>query len=195
MRNRVTRVFPNELRRSARRKLVYLHEATSLGWTKTRLNESIKGKRGITAESALDLADALGTSAKLWMNLQTTCDLDKAEKARIPRCYRRRLEWRGDHRAQWPLRSRNAPDKGGTCAAVASAPTSWEHYVDPCVLRFAVCARWALGATRSLDRRVRQHLPDRNAAAGDVDEPPFLGPFVGREALRGCSASARSSRI
>lgn len=56
--------------------------AEKLGWTKTRLNELIKGKRGITAESALDLADALGTSAKLWMNLQATFDLDKAEKAR-----------------------------------------------------------------------------------------------------------------
>ena len=56
--------------------------AKQLGWTKARLNELIRGKRGITAESALDLADALGTSAKLWMNLQTTYDLDKAEKAR-----------------------------------------------------------------------------------------------------------------
>jgi addiction module HigA family antidote len=56
--------------------------AEQLSWTKTRLNELIKGKRGITAESALDLADALGTSAKIWMNLQTTFDLDKAKKAR-----------------------------------------------------------------------------------------------------------------
>jgi len=54
----------------------------TLGWTKARLNELIKGKRGITAESALDLADALGTSPKLWMNLQATYDLDKALAAR-----------------------------------------------------------------------------------------------------------------
>ena len=53
-----------------------------LGWTKAKLNELIKGKRGITAETALDLADALGTSAKLWMNLQATYDLDKALKER-----------------------------------------------------------------------------------------------------------------
>jgi len=53
-----------------------------IGWTKTRLNELIKGKRGITAAAALDLADALGTSPKLWMNLQATFDLDKAVKAR-----------------------------------------------------------------------------------------------------------------
>jgi len=53
-----------------------------LGWTKARLNELIKGKRGITADSALDLAKALKTSAKLWMNLQATYDLDRAEKHR-----------------------------------------------------------------------------------------------------------------
>ena len=56
--------------------------AEKLGWTTTRLNELIKGKRGITAAAALDLSDALGTSPKLWMNLQATYDLDKAAKAR-----------------------------------------------------------------------------------------------------------------
>ena len=56
--------------------------AEKLGWTAARLNELIKGKRGITAVSALDLADVLGTSPKLWMNLQATYDLDKAAKAR-----------------------------------------------------------------------------------------------------------------
>ena len=56
--------------------------AEKLGWTAARLNELIKGKRGITAAAALDLADVLGTSPKLWMNLQATYDLDKAEKER-----------------------------------------------------------------------------------------------------------------
>ena len=56
--------------------------ARQLGWTKARLNELIRGKRGITAESALDLAETLGTSAKLWMNLQSTYDLDRAIAAR-----------------------------------------------------------------------------------------------------------------
>jgi addiction module HigA family antidote len=51
-----------------------------MGWTKARLNELIKGKRNITASSALDLAEALGTTAKLWMNLQGTYDLDVAKK-------------------------------------------------------------------------------------------------------------------
>ena len=56
--------------------------AEKIGWTRARLNELIKGKRGITAEAALDLAEVLGTSAKLWMNLQATYDLDRASKKR-----------------------------------------------------------------------------------------------------------------
>lgn len=56
--------------------------AEKLNWTKAKLNELIKGKRGITAETALDLADALGTSPKLWMNLQATWDLSQAMKSR-----------------------------------------------------------------------------------------------------------------
>lgn len=56
--------------------------AKEVGWTRARLNELIRGKRGVTAEAALDGADALGTSAKLWMNLQATYDLDRAQRAR-----------------------------------------------------------------------------------------------------------------
>ncbi len=56
--------------------------ASELGWTPAKLNELIKGKRGITAETALDLAEALGTSPELWMNLQVMWDLRHAEKKR-----------------------------------------------------------------------------------------------------------------
>ena len=56
--------------------------AEKLSWTKAKLNELIKGKRGITANTALDLSDALGTSPKLWMNLQATWDLSQALKSR-----------------------------------------------------------------------------------------------------------------
>lgn len=57
--------------------------AARLGWTRARLNELIRGKRGVTADAALDLAEALGTSPKLWMNLQATYDLDRASKRRV----------------------------------------------------------------------------------------------------------------
>ena len=56
--------------------------AREIGWSKARLNEIIKGKRGVTAEAALDLAEALGTSPRLWMNLQATYDLGEAVKRR-----------------------------------------------------------------------------------------------------------------
>jgi addiction module HigA family antidote len=57
--------------------------AARIGWTRARLNEFIRGKRGVTAETALDLAEALGTTAKLWMNLQATWVLDRAAKRRV----------------------------------------------------------------------------------------------------------------
>lgn len=56
--------------------------AGKLGWTRAKLNELIKGKRGITAESALDLAEEPGTSPRLWMNLQATYDLARASAKR-----------------------------------------------------------------------------------------------------------------
>jgi addiction module HigA family antidote len=56
--------------------------AARIGWTRARLNEFIRGKRGVTADAALDLATALGTSSKIWMNLQATWDLDAAVRRR-----------------------------------------------------------------------------------------------------------------
>ena len=56
--------------------------AVKLGWTTARLNELVKGKRGVTADAALDLAKALGTSPEIWMNLQTTWELRRAEARR-----------------------------------------------------------------------------------------------------------------
>lgn len=53
--------------------------ASKLGWTAAKLNELVKGKRGVTAETALDLAQALGTSPEIWMNLQMMWDLRRAE--------------------------------------------------------------------------------------------------------------------
>ena len=56
--------------------------AIKLGWTPAKLNEIITVKRGITADSALDLSAALRTSPEVWMNLQTAWDLNKAEHKR-----------------------------------------------------------------------------------------------------------------
>ena len=56
--------------------------AERIGWTRARVNEFIRGKRGVTAAAALDLAETLGTSSKLWMNLQAAWDLDVESKRR-----------------------------------------------------------------------------------------------------------------
>jgi addiction module HigA family antidote len=56
--------------------------AEKIGWTRARLNELIRGKRGITADAALDLSEILGTTPNLWMNLQSTWDLDQASRRR-----------------------------------------------------------------------------------------------------------------
>lgn len=34
--------------------------AQKIGWSRARLNEVIRGKRGVTADAALDLAETLG---------------------------------------------------------------------------------------------------------------------------------------
>jgi addiction module HigA family antidote len=46
------------------------------------LNEIIKGKRNITAATAIDLAQALDTSPEFWLNLQQAWDLAQAYRLR-----------------------------------------------------------------------------------------------------------------
>jgi addiction module HigA family antidote len=46
-----------------------------------RMNELIRRKRGVTAETALRLAKLLGTSPEFWLNLQMTWDLWHAYQA------------------------------------------------------------------------------------------------------------------
>ena len=48
----------------------------------TRLNEIVRGRRGVTADTALRLARYLGTSAQFWLNLQSTYDLRIAEHSK-----------------------------------------------------------------------------------------------------------------
>ena len=49
--------------------------ARQLHKTPAAINELVKGKRGVTAEMALLLAAALGTTAEFWLNLQMSWDL------------------------------------------------------------------------------------------------------------------------
>jgi addiction module HigA family antidote len=47
-----------------------------------RINELVRGKRGITPDTAWLLAKALGTSPEFWMNLQAAYDLARGRPAR-----------------------------------------------------------------------------------------------------------------
>ena len=62
--------------------------AEALGIGASRLNEIVRGKRGITADTALRLARCFGTSAEFWLSLQSLYDLRMTERrtpARIER--------------------------------------------------------------------------------------------------------------
>lgn len=53
--------------------------ARELNVPKTRISAILKGRRSITADTALRLARFFGTTAKLWLNLQVSYDLDTEE--------------------------------------------------------------------------------------------------------------------
>lgn len=55
-----------------------LSKATFL--PQTRISEIIKGKRSISADTALRLAKFFGTSPKFWLGLQADFDLEEALK-------------------------------------------------------------------------------------------------------------------
>lgn len=46
------------------------------------INEIVRGRKRITGATALELADALGTSAELWIRLEADYELNKARIAR-----------------------------------------------------------------------------------------------------------------
>ncbi|NIK02252.1 HigA family addiction module antitoxin [Xanthomonas cannabis] len=46
-----------------------------------RINEIVLGKRGITADTAVRLAAALGTTERFWLGLQADDELEQAHRA------------------------------------------------------------------------------------------------------------------
>jgi len=55
--------------------------ARAMGVPPRRINEIVHGKRSVTADTALRLARALGTSEQFWMGLQADYDLEEAKNA------------------------------------------------------------------------------------------------------------------
>ena len=58
--------------------------AQHLRTTRVTLSRVLNGKAGISANMALRLAAALGTSPELWMNMQSQYDLWRARRGRQP---------------------------------------------------------------------------------------------------------------
>jgi addiction module HigA family antidote len=54
--------------------------AAAIEVTPARVSDIIAGRRGITADTALRLGRYFGTSAQVWLNLQTNYDLEVASR-------------------------------------------------------------------------------------------------------------------
>jgi antitoxin HigA-1 len=55
--------------------------AQAVGITRVRINEIIRGKRGVTPDTAFRLARYFGTTVEFWLNLQRNIDLWDTLKA------------------------------------------------------------------------------------------------------------------
>ena len=56
--------------------------ATHIGVPLQRINEIVRGRRGVTSQTAWLLARALGTSPEFWVNLQAAHDLCRSQPTR-----------------------------------------------------------------------------------------------------------------
>lgn len=73
-------IHPGEILRDElhERGLTQHRLAVHIGVPPMRINEIVLGKRSITADTALRLSRAFGTSAQFWLNLQSRYELDRA---------------------------------------------------------------------------------------------------------------------
>ena len=58
--------------------------AKETGVAQTRISQIIKGKRGLSAETALRLGKFFGVSAEFWLGLQNDFDLEEQKKLKAP---------------------------------------------------------------------------------------------------------------
>ena len=54
--------------------------AKEINVPETRVSEIVRGRRGITADTAIRLSKFFGTSAEFWLNLQNLYDLEEEDK-------------------------------------------------------------------------------------------------------------------
>lgn len=55
--------------------------ARTIGVAPRRINEIVLGRRSVTADTALRIGKALGTTPEFWLNLQGAYDLDRARNS------------------------------------------------------------------------------------------------------------------
>ena len=55
--------------------------ARQIGVPPNRISQIIRGKRNLTADTALRVGQFLGIGSELWLNLQKAYELDKAKNA------------------------------------------------------------------------------------------------------------------
>jgi addiction module HigA family antidote len=73
---------PGEVLRDYLGKTSVTSAARHLGVTRPALSRILNGSAGISAEMALKLGDALGTSPDLWVGMQSKYDLWQASRKR-----------------------------------------------------------------------------------------------------------------
>jgi addiction module HigA family antidote len=69
--------------------LTQVEFAAHIGVPLQRLNEIVRGKRGVSPETAWLFSAALGTTPEFWLNLQAQHDLARSRPARRVRPLRR----------------------------------------------------------------------------------------------------------
>lgn len=60
--------------------------------SRVALSRAVNGRAGVSAELAIRLGAALGTSAEVWLNMQQAYDLARAQKKARPRIQRLPVE-------------------------------------------------------------------------------------------------------
>src|SRR5437764_12797143 len=89
-RKKLPPIHPGELLRDELGEIgVSLNELSrALRVPMNRISAIANGKRGITADTAMRLARYFGSSAQMWMNLQSAYDLEVAERESLARIAR-----------------------------------------------------------------------------------------------------------
>ena len=76
---------PGEVLREQMGEMSVSKFASHLGVSRVTLSRLLNGNAGVSAEMALKLSEALGTSPELWLNMQTQYDLWRASRGRRKR--------------------------------------------------------------------------------------------------------------